>query len=84
MGDLLKIKSDDNIPADILMLHSSAETGICYVETANLDGENNLKEKHAAAEFAIDELYKLTGMITVEEPTSNLYDFSGRMDLEGR
>lgn len=54
MGDILKIKSDDNIPADILLLHSSAETGICYVETANLDGENNLKEKHVAAEFAID------------------------------
>ena len=79
MGDILKIKSDDNIPADILLLNSSAESGICYVETANLDGENNLKEKHVAAEFTIDELYKLTGIITVEEPTSNLYDFSGRM-----
>lgn len=72
------------MPADILLLNSSAESGICYVETANLDGENNLKEKHVAAEFTTEELNKLTGVITVEEPSSNLYDFSGRIELEGR
>lgn len=31
------------IPADIVMLGSSDSDGVCYLETANLDGETNLK-----------------------------------------
>jgi P-type E1-E2 ATPase len=47
VGDILKIKSDQYIPADLLILHSSDPKGCCYVETKNLDGETNLKIKNA-------------------------------------
>ena len=39
------------IPADIVLLDSSDETGVAYVETANLDGEKNLKLKQAKPEL---------------------------------
>jgi len=45
VGDIVKIHRDEGIPADILFLHSSLKSGLCFVDTKNLDGETNLKEK---------------------------------------
>lgn len=50
-GDVLKIKTDDALPADILILSTSDPKGVCYVETKNLDGETNLKIKSADKEL---------------------------------
>eukprot|EP00913_Durusdinium_trenchii_P032994 g30889.t1 len=38
---------DQDFPADTIPLHCSGEGGNCYVSTANLDGETNLKLKTA-------------------------------------
>ena len=45
VGDIIQLASDDIVPADILLLRSSGEDGICFVSTASLDGETNLKQK---------------------------------------
>jgi magnesium-transporting ATPase (P-type) len=34
----------------MLLINSSGEKGICYIETKNLDGETNLKHKKAVKE----------------------------------
>ena len=34
----------------MILINSSADKGICYVETKNLDGETNLKHKKAPKE----------------------------------
>ena len=45
VGDIIRLSSDDEVPADMLLLNASDEGGICYVSTASLDGETNLKQK---------------------------------------
>ena len=37
-GDILKIMNKDPFTADILILSTSEDYGICYVETSSLDG----------------------------------------------
>lgn len=45
---LIKIKEDEFIPADVVVMKSSDPGGGLFVETKNLDGETNLKNKVVA------------------------------------
>jgi magnesium-transporting ATPase (P-type) len=37
------VEDGQEVPADLVLLSTSNEAGIAYLETANLDGESNLK-----------------------------------------
>lgn len=41
------VKDGEQFPADLIFLSSSNKTGLAFVDTMNLDGETNLKEKLA-------------------------------------
>ncbi|KAJ3032514.1 hypothetical protein HK097_005212, partial [Rhizophlyctis rosea] len=43
VGDFVFLRGDDPIPADLVIISTSENDGVCYVETKNLDGETNLK-----------------------------------------
>lgn len=45
VGEIMKIHKDEELPADVCLLKSSNRNGICFVDTVNLDGESNLKDK---------------------------------------
>ncbi|KAJ5122948.1 hypothetical protein N7448_009045 [Penicillium atrosanguineum] len=47
VGDFVRLYNEDPIPADIVILSTSDPDGACYVETMGLDGETNLKVRHA-------------------------------------
>jgi P-type E1-E2 ATPase len=47
LGDLILVKENEQFPADIVIIKSSDEANLAFVETKNLDGETNLKSKIA-------------------------------------
>ncbi|XP_015683326.1 probable phospholipid-transporting ATPase VA [Protobothrops mucrosquamatus] len=52
VGDFVQLQCNEVIPADILLLYSSDQNRICYLETANLDGETNLKQRRVVKGFS--------------------------------
>ena len=86
VGCIVKVKEDTAFPADLILLKSSLPKSICYVETKNLDGETNLKQKQAqeridenmqkkSDEEALEWL--MSAMIECETPNEYLYKFEG-------
>ncbi|XP_016572637.2 putative phospholipid-transporting ATPase 9 isoform X1 [Capsicum annuum] len=86
VGDIVKVEKDEFFPADLVLLSSSYEDAVCYVETMNLDGETNLKLKQAlevTSSLHEDSHFKdFKAFVKCEDPNANLYAFVGTMEYE--
>ncbi|KAK4698681.1 phospholipid-translocating ATPase, partial [Phenoliferia sp. Uapishka_3] len=51
VGDFVRLRGDESVPADMVVCATSEEENVCYVETKNLDGETNLKSRTAIPEL---------------------------------
>ncbi|XP_042594599.1 phospholipid-transporting ATPase VB-like [Cyprinus carpio] len=52
VGDFVRVLSNQIIPADTLLLHTSDSNGVCHMETANQDGETSLKQRKLVPDFS--------------------------------
>ncbi|KAL7270432.1 aminophospholipid translocase [Rhizina undulata] len=86
VGDIVRVESEEPFPADLVLMASSEPEGLCYIETANLDGETNLKIKQAIPETAglvsPSELSRLSGRIKSEQPNSSLYTYEATLTMD--
>lgn len=78
------MENNQFIAADILLLSSSEPNGLCFIETAELDGETNLKCKQSLVETAemgqYDELlWQFNAEIICEPPNNLLNKFDGTL-----
>ncbi|MCQ2817766.1 MAG: phospholipid-translocating P-type ATPase [archaeon] len=89
VGNIIKVKKDETLPADILVIKSSNENGFCFLETSNLDGETALKPREAlnatqtqiVDEKGIDQFFSLRNYnetyAEVDQPNENIYEIEG-------
>ncbi|CAM8942886.1 unnamed protein product [Rhodiola kirilowii] len=88
VGDIVQVKQDGYFPADIIFLASTNSDGVCYIETANLDGETNLKIRKALEKtwdvLAPDKAIDFKGDIHSEQPNNSLYTFTGNLIIESQ
>ncbi|ODV95092.1 hypothetical protein PACTADRAFT_76664 [Pachysolen tannophilus NRRL Y-2460] len=86
VGQIVKLKEDDWVPADMVLLASNSDSGDVYVETMALDGETNLKCKSPATELSkicssSEGLKNIDATIITEDPNIDLYNFEGFAEI---
>uniref|UniRef100_A0A4W5KG53 Phospholipid-transporting ATPase n=1 Tax=Hucho hucho TaxID=62062 RepID=A0A4W5KG53_9TELE len=84
VGDIIKLENNHFVAADILLLSSSEPYGLCYIETAELDGETNLKVRQAltvTSDLGADvaKLADFNGEVICEPPNNKLDKFTGTL-----
>ncbi|KAM7112255.1 phospholipid-transporting ATPase VD isoform 2-T3 [Ciconia maguari] len=81
VGDFIRLSRNEIIPADMVLLYSSDLDGICYIETAGLDGETNLKQRQVVRGYSeqVSEIdpEKFSSRIECESPNNDLSRFRG-------
>uniref|UniRef100_A0A673MSW7 Phospholipid-transporting ATPase n=1 Tax=Sinocyclocheilus rhinocerous TaxID=307959 RepID=A0A673MSW7_9TELE len=81
VGDFIRLRCNEILPADVLLLSSSDPDRLCHIETATLDGETNLKQRQVVRSFIdldceFDPL-KYNSVIECEKPNNDLNRFRG-------
>ena len=82
VGNIIKVKKNQMIPCDILVIKSSDDNGICYLETTNLDGESALKPRQAIVSYhkkinKEEDLAEVFDAIEVDLPNNHIYKVEG-------
>ncbi|XP_039266166.2 phospholipid-transporting ATPase IB-like isoform X2 [Styela clava] len=86
VGDVVKVINGQFFPADLILMSSSEPQAMCYIETANLDGETNLKIRQGVQQTGnittSEELNNFNGKVECEAPNRHLYEFNGNLQIE--
>uniref|UniRef100_A0A8C2ICC1 Phospholipid-transporting ATPase n=1 Tax=Cyprinus carpio TaxID=7962 RepID=A0A8C2ICC1_CYPCA len=89
LGDIIKLENNQFVTADLLLLSSSEPLNLVYIETAELDGETNLKVKQALTVTGdmgenLEALAEFNGEVCCEPPNNRLDRFTGTLTFDSQ
>jgi phospholipid-translocating ATPase len=82
VGTLLRVECNKRVPADLVLLHTSEDTGTCFVRTDQLDGETDWKLRYptkATLELDTHEIAAAQLYVDCEAPHKDIYAFHGTL-----
>ncbi|XP_021332106.1 phospholipid-transporting ATPase ID [Danio rerio] len=87
VGDIIKLENNQFVTADLLLLSSSEPLNLVYIETAELDGETNLKVKQSLTVTGdmghnLEALAAFNGEVCCEPPNNRLDRFTGTLTFD--
>lgn len=84
----MRLCRDDPVPADIVLLWTSDENDLAYIDTMALDGETNLKSKQLSSALSgcgtIEGLSQCKANFFVEDPNPELFNFDGSVSVDDK
>ena len=96
IGNIIKVRKDEMIPADLLIIKTSLQKGFCYMQTSNLDGETTLKPReaiyltqkklNAEKPATFQKLLNSNNdncYIEVDNPSKDIYEIEGTIFFKG-
>lgn len=81
VGNIVRIHADQTVPADILLISSASFESTCYLDTAAIDGETNLKQKSVPFCFLNIKPEETNFELQCDQPNDDIYHFHGRIIL---
>ena len=97
VGNIVKVRKNETIPADLLIIKTSLKNGFCYMQTANLDGETALKPRESInitqqkLRYNSPKTFKnlLSSVndncfIEVDAPNEDIYEINGNIAFKGQ
>jgi magnesium-transporting ATPase (P-type) len=81
VGDIVLVKNRESFPADLVVVATASDDGICYIETSNIDGETNLKIRERVAGVNTKESKTLSATMEWESPNKSIYTFTGSLSV---
>lgn len=87
VGDMIVVNKNQNVPADMVLLRTTEESGACFIRTDQLDGETDWKLRLAVPScqaLPSDEaLLDLNASIYADSPHKDIHSFIGNFTKEG-
>lgn len=84
VGNIVWLRENDEVPCDLVLIGTSEPQGICFVETAALDGETDLKTRivpPTCLGLAPEQLHKIKGVIECPNPDKDIRRFDANLRL---
>jgi phospholipid-translocating ATPase len=81
VGDIIQVKKDQRIPADMVLLRTTERSGSMFIRTDQLDGEIDWKMRVAVSccqKLSSDyDLFNLNAFLYADRPHKDIYTFIG-------
>nr|CAD1820272.1 unnamed protein product [Ananas comosus var. bracteatus] len=84
VGNIVWLRENDEVPCDLVLIGTSEPQGTCYVETAALDGETDLKTRvipPTCVGLDSEQLHRIKGVIECPNPDKDIRRFVANMRL---
>jgi len=89
VGEIVLVHNKAQFPADIIVVACEDLDGQCYVETANIDGETNLKVRKVPqqlVDLGLNSQNKVVrqGIVECDYPNKDIHNFNGALQVQGQ